>query len=547
MAVAEPSNPVAADRAVVSPRWLGLLTAVAVLCVCTATVADPDLWGHTLYGLRTLEAGRLVEPADPFSYTAPGAAWVNHEWLTETIYGWLWSRTGDAGLWMWRNVLAVVTLGVAASSIARARAGWGAALLLVVFAAQTLEPFFMFIRPQLATFACWAVWLAIVRRHWDEPTTRAIWWLPAIAAVWVNLHGGFLAGLAVHVVVIAAHAWRAWRAPEYRRAFGEIAAVGVFAGLATLLNPYGWRLHWMLWTHLVPEQAVREWAPLWTAGGSIVYYLPFVPLLLALIGSRRWQAIELAVLAAASYAAIAHLRHVALLSIATLVLLPGPLDDALRRLFPRLTENWKRRRSAWAERAVVGAVCSGLVFSQLVWLDGWSRHHLRPWEIGVESWRQTPGVPLRALTVVQRERLDGNLITDYAWAQYVIWHRHPENLVAFDGRYRTIYPADVERDFLAWIKADDSDPQVDRLLDAYPSQIVLMPREAPACRRLARRSDWIELYADDQARLFVRRLPRFAEVIARAEAGGLSEPIVARWNRFPAGPLPTDGMTLSAK
>lgn len=526
---------------------LALVTVAAVLGTCTATIADPDLWGHTLYGLRALDAGVLVEPTDPFSYTAPQARWINHEWLTEMIYGVLWRHVGDAGLWMWRNVLASATFLIAALAVRRSQAGIGTAIVLLVFGCQTLEPFHMFVRPQLATFVLFAAWLWLVRRHWDDARDRGIWWLPLLSGLWVNLHGGFLAGLAIHAVIGAAYAWRALRDRTQLKPLAQIVAVGVLAGLATLANPYGWEMHRMLWVHLVPEQAVREWAPLWTAGGSVVYYLPFVPLAVSLFGWRRWSALEWFVLAATTYAAVSHLRHVALLSVATMVLLPGPLDDALRRLFPRLIRRWSGANedsvdsvaaSSWrAAPNLIALLASALlVTSQLVWLDGWTRHGLTPWRIGVESLRQTPGVPLRALTVLEREQLDGNLITDYAWAQYVMWHRFPQNPVAFDGRYRTVYPHEVELDFLAFLRADSRDPRTDRMLDAYPSEIVLLPAAAPACERLARRGDWAEIYADDQARLFVKRLERFESLIARAESRGLTEPTIARWNPFPAGP-----------
>ena len=42
-----------------------LLAAIWIACVvfvCGLTIADPDLWGHTLYGLRASEQGRSPRP-----------------------------------------------------------------------------------------------------------------------------------------------------------------------------------------------------------------------------------------------------------------------------------------------------------------------------------------------------------------------------------------------------------------------------------------------------------------------------------------------------
>ncbi len=79
-----------------------LLGIASWLFLCSFTMADPDLWGHTLYGIRTIDQGVLVERTDPFSYTAGGDPWVNHEWATEYEFGWLWTQFGNSGLLCWK-------------------------------------------------------------------------------------------------------------------------------------------------------------------------------------------------------------------------------------------------------------------------------------------------------------------------------------------------------------------------------------------------------------------------------------------------------------
>ena len=82
-------------------RILAVTTLACILFASSMTMGDPDLWGHTLYGIRAHEQGVLVERTDPFSYTAQGAEWVNHEWLTEMAYGLLWTNFGNSGLVAW--------------------------------------------------------------------------------------------------------------------------------------------------------------------------------------------------------------------------------------------------------------------------------------------------------------------------------------------------------------------------------------------------------------------------------------------------------------
>ena len=132
---------------------------VSVVCVCAIAVAGPGLWGHTLYGLRSIQQGVLTEKADPYSFTAPGHRWVNHEWLSEYIYGWTWQNFGDAGLWCWRNLMVVGLFAIAAAVMDRARAGVAASIVLLIYSAMCLGSFCALVRPddyqsELALLPC---------------------------------------------------------------------------------------------------------------------------------------------------------------------------------------------------------------------------------------------------------------------------------------------------------------------------------------------------------------------------------------------------------
>lgn len=518
-------------------NWLfGVLALAAIAFACGTTVADPDLWGHTLYGLRAAEQGVLVEPNDPFSYTALGSPWINHEWLTEYQYGWLWKNWGGFGLWAWRTAAASIVLGLGAYCLSRTQTSLGAAILLLVFSAESLSTFFIFIRPQLATFALFAITLFILRQHWDRPASKSIAWLPVIVGLWVNLHGGFLAGLAIMGLFLIAWFVRAVQYADARRPFLHVAAVCVLAGLATLINPYGYTMHWMLWDHLVPEQAVAEWQPLWAARQAVVYYIPFLLLGLSLFGWRKWKWIDAWVLAFVVFAAVRHIRHGALLWTALLILSPTPLSDALDRLFPRIAAFFASRRNTKLQWAAVGATLVALLAIHLPGTVDFCRAGVFPWQIAVESSRTPPGIPLKAITLLQDEGVEGNMVTDYAWGQYVLWHSFPKTRVAYDGRYRTVYPEKLEQQFMAFIKADAADAGRFALLDEFPTEIVLLPSQAPASQQLVERKDWVRILHDDQASLFVKDIPKFRAVIDRYRSHQLRSPEIPKWTLFPGGP-----------
>jgi len=526
---------------------LAFIWTTTLLYACATTVADPDLWGHTLYGLRALAQGRLVERTDPFSFTAPGSVWINHEWLTEMQFGWLWESMGGIGLVLWRNALVLGVFCVAGASLLAARASIGTALALWVYSALCLSGFCTFIRPQLATFFLFALTLWVLRRQWDQPRTMWLWCVPFLCGLWVNLHGGFLAGLGLVALFMSASiaraAWLRWGnrtgvALDHELAVPwRIVAAAVLAFAATLVNPYGFGLYEMLWHHLVPEQAVREWQPLWAARQAPMYYVPFLLLGIAILGSRRWQWIDVLVLAAVGFQAVSHIRHVALLCIAILVLLPGPLSDSLGKLFRNVGRQLSGDHRRWPRTALVAGALALMIGLEAPAIARLWQQGIAPWRIAVESTRQPPGVPLRAIQVMRREGVRGNVVTAYSWGQYVLWHLFPDSRVGFDGRYRTVYPHDVEDAFLVFRELDRNGPERTPMLDDYATEIVLWPASGTAADYLAGRPDWIEIYADDQARLFVRDLPKFSELIDRTRGHAPVAVSTPTFTRFPGGPV----------
>lgn len=529
-------EPVAVVEAV-DPLDRGLLLCALIISyvfACGLVLADPDLWGHTLYGMRAIERGVLCERTDPFSYTAPNAPWVNHEWLTELQFGWLWPRFGNLSLWAWRNVFVLIIFLCAASEMRRQRASLAACVVLLIYGAECLSQFVLFIRPQVPTFALFAITLLVLKRHSDGQGRGEIWVLPVLQAFWVNLHGGFLAGIGI-VGIHAGIEFLAvcWSRKAWKPSLFPVSMVFAASLLATFINPYGPYLYAMLWEHLATDQLVVEWQPLWAARQAPTYYVPLILLGLSLPLSRRWTWPDAAVLAVIGLQSVSHIRHVALLAIACLILLPAPLSESLPRLFPHFTSmlcgSAGRALKSLATTAALGLV---MVLQVVASSELWKRG-IPPWEIAVEARSPVPGMPVRAVTFLKSLKISGNLLTDYGWAQFIFWHA-PEFKIAFDGRYRTVYSSELEQEFLSFLRVKHEQPAQTPFLDKYPTEIVLLPIQASPIGYLRQRADWAVLYQDDQAIVFVRKISRFDLLLERKRKGELPIVDTPVWQPFPA-------------
>src|SRR3954467_8041014 len=59
--------------------------------------ADPDLWGHVVFGQHILQNGSIPK-AEIYSWTALGQPWVNHECVAELALGGAHALLGGSGL-----------------------------------------------------------------------------------------------------------------------------------------------------------------------------------------------------------------------------------------------------------------------------------------------------------------------------------------------------------------------------------------------------------------------------------------------------------------
>ncbi len=203
------------------------------------TVADPDLWGHVRFGQDMLRTRSIIQ-TDAYSYRTQGQRWINHEWLSEVIVAGIYDWSGAQGLIISKVVVSLLILGVCHAHLRRRGLGpWSSVLLLILVSI----PFRMglgTIRPQVFTICFFQLELLLLESA-VPGREQKLWVLPVLMAVWVNLHGGVLAGVAMlglWMVGRTAGEIRHDSGPVYR-VLGvvlHLGFLGILCGLALLLT-----------------------------------------------------------------------------------------------------------------------------------------------------------------------------------------------------------------------------------------------------------------------------------------------------------------------
>jgi hypothetical protein len=477
-------------------RSLAAAAGALLLYLFSLTVADPDLWGHVRFGQDLFATGRVVRP-DPYSYLTGDQAWINHEWLAEAVFAAAYDALGAPGLIALKTAAALAILGL----IARHLGGWGGAHALVLVAtAGLLLPWFAAMRPQLFTYlGVLLVLLAICRA--EQGRTRALWWMPALFAVWANLHGGVLAGAALLLVWAASHAvgWAARvdrSAAQWRRA-GASALLSLLALLAT---PYGVGLPaFLLATATVPRPDIAEWSPIDVGSPyGAVYVIVLAVAGVSLYGSGRAKPIPLmAILAGAAVSPLLAVRHAPLFAIAFAVL-AGPY----------VVDCWAAARPAVRVRvppalARALALACPIAAAALIAL---AVPHFRCIRI------RPVDFPVAVIARLADSGVRGALVVHFDWGQYAIWHLGPRIQVSHDGRRETVYSRRARElnDRFTWGVG-----RWDELLGIEPVDLVLVSTRFPIANLMKRLPGWRLVQQDAGGALFARDGTAAMEQVSR--------------------------------
>ncbi len=253
-----------------APRVLAGLTltvGLVFLFFCFRPLWHTDVWGHLAYGQVIWDARSLPE-TEPLMPLAKGMRFVDTAWLSQLIGLGAIGRWGVPGLQGLYALSVSICAGLLAWRAHRtSRNGWFGLWAVLVFLTVAWSQLVV-MRPQLAGLVCFVTLLTLCT---SRKLRAADWWIvPALFAVWANLHGSFLIGLmllgccvlgrAVDVVRRTGSVRSVLRDDRVRRGFLllELAAVAV------LLNPYGIGLYAEV-LHVSSNanvQELTEWGPL---------------------------------------------------------------------------------------------------------------------------------------------------------------------------------------------------------------------------------------------------------------------------------------------
>lgn len=457
-----------------------ILVLATLIVITSRTVADPDLWGHLRFGLDTLESGRIIH-TDPYSYLSVGQHWINHEWLAEVIFALAWQAGKTTGLVLLKTTLGVLTLGLIYIYLLKLDFSPIRVGSLVILASLAVFPTIATIRPHIFTLL-FTVIIFIIIAYAESGKYRYLWVAPPIFVLWVNFHGGFLAGLGFLGI------WTMSHTIINRREWLHIIPPVLLSFLAVLLNPYGLDLIlFLLRTATIQRPEIVEWQSIQLFSFLGAVYLILLSItVIGLVFSRCERRIPLLILlGVAAVLPFNAVRHLPLFALSVLIFAGVHIFNAWLQFTneskgPSRLPNW----------------VSVLTFIAAIFLLGFSYSSFSTIKMPLLP---TPFFPKNSVSLIKESEVSGNMAVEFNWGEYVIWHLSPEIKVSMDGRRETVYPDEIYDTNLSFQYGIND---WDSLLDDYETDLALVQSSQAAYNLIKMKPEWILVYEDLTSSLF---------------------------------------------
>jgi hypothetical protein len=486
-------------------RLVTVIVFLAIFTMAVRTLADTDIWWHLQAG-RWIVENRQVPRTDTFSHTRFGEPWIDHGWLAQAVLYGLYASFGYVGPALF--VAALVTLAfyfVWRQCLDGDR--WLRAFVLVIAAVATGGIWAA--RPQIVSFTLAATVAFLLYRH-KQGDGRAVWFLPPLLLLWVNVHGGFAVAFILMFAYLFGEVGNHLLRHEEAMPWPALGRLFLIVGLCLLvvpLNPNGvtmWAYPFQTVAIGVLKEQIVEWRP---PNFHELHYHPFIWLLLATVTSlglsrRRADFTDLTLVALFTYISLLAARNVALFA-----LVAAPV--VVRYGSTALAE-WRQRSGGQRRWSGLGAGFASPMTTPGRALLNWSLLALLSLVALVQISQETGtaaneatqarDLPTAAVTFLQEARPPGPIFNSYNWGGYLIW-KVPSYPVFVDGR-TDLYGDTLLREYTVAIFGQ---PGWRATLDRYAINLVLIEAQAALAWRLEEAPEWQELYRDNQAVIFARR------------------------------------------
>lgn len=509
------------------------ITASALLyafCAGLRTIGDFDFGWQIATG-RYVAQHHQIPRTDVLSYTVPGAEWL-YPPFSGLIFYWLFLMGGYAALsWL----LAAAAVATIAFLLRRPGLATGAAAVLAVPSIVFREnP-----RAELFTTLLFAAYVALLWQFFRDGRAK-LWFLPVLMLLWVNLHLGFISGLALLLAYILLKVCELPFPVCRPGALRRLRTIGpwVAASLAvTVINPWGAKIYAGIIRQNRSVKELGDFIGEWSKPNlsvsvfdqmfhlrnpeSSFWWLLLLAVAALMVAVWRRQLGAAILIAGAALLSVQYLRFQGLFACIVVVVGGGildelwtPVESADAAAKPEMGRPHYINWAAFALCAVL-VILTGILCADLIT----NRRYIEGGEVVLFGPGEASWFPERAAKFVTDNRLPGNLFNDYNLGGYLEW-RLPEYKAYVDSRAIPFGVGLLTHQRTLMARPLDS-PEWTKEADERNINFIVMSVDrytglgkAPLDIDCGSRS-WRPVYLDETGAVFLRNAPQNANLIQR--------------------------------
>ncbi len=493
-------------------------------------VWDHDFWWHLATGRYIVETGQIPH-SDPFSFTSGLSENTNlypdreklilsQYWLAQVLFYGLYHMFGPSGIGIMRASLLLLSIFVVYRAL-KARGAMPYVSYFFIFFSFLGLIKFSAERPVLFTILGSVVTFVMID-DFERNRGKAFYFLPLLMLLWSNVHGGFIVGDAIILLYVLSECVKvllgkgSYALKEMIVFFGvTLVAVGVSG-----INPNGFLAVLIAFSREYTPffSGIQEYqTPLFlysrnltTPDYGFIGAFAFFPIVL-LLRNKKFHKTHLVLLLCLAVAAASAVRYTAFFTLIACIVLGNELSLWVKEHQERVVISQRHLDIIFS---IVMVVSSGIYLA--------STANLKSLRIHDSAFT----TPIRAADFIEKNHLTGNVFNSFDCGGYLAWRFYPGIKTFIDTRALN-YTVMSE---YSWItKTIDSiynrelpkgkTPLWERLLDHYKIDlIVLAPFDVygtvlPIVLRLIDNPQWVPIYSDTVAVIFVRDIPAYKDII----------------------------------
>lgn len=491
--------------------WIIAALTMFVLRPLLTPIPPNDFWWHMATGRLIIFQG-AIPTLDSFSFTQAGVPFYNQSWLSQVVMYGLYQLGNIPLVLLVQAGVITFAYGLLLRLCIRRTQQLRLSVVIILIATLPLSFDNWVVRPQSYALPLFVVFLTILTEYrlgWNN----RLWVLPLLMALWVNMHGSFVLGLALLGIIFVGEALKAFsrvlRQPPTNDASEhpvtpttpvlskQYLVWGSLTALTILINPQGFEVigyvRDLLGSSSVTSLVV-EWAPptIRDTNGLIFFVFLIGCGAIFTYARRHPDLTDVLLFVAFLWLALGATRNIVWFGLVATPLIAVQAAT----LFSSAKPAHKTIGSPLLNRMIVGLLAF-LIFLALPWI----KPAVFPETVGALLSEGTPTQAVEALNNL--EERPQRLFHEMGYGSYLIWEV-PDQPVFIDPRIE-LYPFDQWADYINLGQANNAG----QILRTYAIDGLLLSKERQASLVDMVQDDptWQNIYEDELTILFTKQGP----------------------------------------